>query len=179
MEVDEAARSAHDDVDAGVEDVDLLVVRATAVDGGHAQAHRLGDRLEILADLHGQLAGRDDDQRARRAVRLRDAGVVEDAVDEGDAEAQRLAHARAGLADDVGAVERQRQSQLLDGEGSGDAPGRQGIADFGRDPQFDERRRGKVCHRESPSAGCCSVVPDTSREGAGYDVPHGHHYRIR
>jgi hypothetical protein len=49
-------------------------------------------------------------------------------LQDGDAEGEGLAGARPGLADEVMAVQRDRQGKCLDGEGDSDALGFQGCA---------------------------------------------------
>ncbi|WP_232835675.1 hypothetical protein [Actinocorallia populi] len=61
-----------------------------------------------------------------------------DPLQQRDAEGEGLAGARAGLADDVLAAERDGQREGLDGEGRGDALGGEGIGYFGDDPEFGE-----------------------------------------
>ena len=75
---------------------------------------------EVAVHLQAQLAGRHDDEGARR-TRQRPFGVADDAVQQRDAERIGLAHAGAGLTDEVVAGQRQRHGQFLDGEGVFDA----------------------------------------------------------
>ncbi len=134
-EVEQPARGADHEVDALAQALDLRLVRASAVDGGGAHAEvpsRLG---EVLRDLHAQLAGRHHDQRLRRAVARQF-----QPLQQRNAEPERLAHARAGLADDILAAERERKCQRLDGEGPLDAARVQGPHDVVVDPQFGECR---------------------------------------
>ncbi len=69
-EVDQAQRRGDDDLDALGQLVDLMVTRRAAVDGQHGHAGVLGDGLEHLGDLHGELAGRHEHE-AERLRRLR------------------------------------------------------------------------------------------------------------
>ena len=89
--------------------------RRAAVDGGDAQALGLGERLQVGGDLQRELAGRDEHERAGARVR---AGR---ALDERQAEGERLAGARRRLGEDVEAGERVGQDERLDGKGMGDA----------------------------------------------------------
>ena len=66
-EVDQPAGGADDDLDTALERLDLRLVRAAAVDGEHADAAGLAGALEVTGDLHGELAGRGDDQGLRLA----------------------------------------------------------------------------------------------------------------
>ena len=100
-----------------------------------------------------QLAGGDDDERLRGVGELLgrgpaglDVGGDGDALQERQAEAQRLAGAGLGLADDVGAREGDRERHLLDGEGGDDADGLEGLGGLGEDPE--------ICGK-SWWSGCC------------------------
>ena len=95
-------------------------------------------RGEVAGDLHAQLAGRDDDQRLRDAVAA--LGRRDDALQHRDAEAEGLADAGAGLADEVVAGQRERQGQLLDGERAGDADLGQRGDDVGVHVEVAEQR---------------------------------------
>ena len=66
-QVDQPARGADDDVDAGAQRLDLRLVGAAAVDGEHADRRGRGGHLEVAGDLDAQLAGGDDDERLRLA----------------------------------------------------------------------------------------------------------------
>jgi hypothetical protein len=86
---------------------------------------------DVLGHLDAQLAGGDDDERLGDVAAAvgGGAGVVArgplpgrgEPLQQRDAEAEGLAGAGAGLADDVFAGQGQRQRQLLDGEGALDA----------------------------------------------------------
>ena len=98
-------------------------------------------RCEVVGDLERELAGRRDDQRLRLA--LRQVGVVgvvrgDAALQHRDAEGQGLAGAGAGLADQVGAQQGDREGHLLDGEGGGDAGALERVADLGEHPELSE-----------------------------------------
>ena len=142
VEVDETARGAYDHVDALLQGLDLLLVGAAAVDRGQPHRQLRRGARQILADLHRQLAGGHDHQGARGAVELLHVRGVEDPVQQRHTETEGLAHAGAGLADEIRAVERQRERQLLDGEGAGDALRGQGLTDLHRHTQFSESRGG-------------------------------------
>ena len=124
-QVEQPARRADDDVDALLQGLDLRLVGPAAVDGGHGQL-AVADREvlrrggEVAVDLQAQLAGRHDDQRAGDAGE-RSRLVGGDALQQRHAEGEGLAHAGAGLADEVVAGQGERQRQLLDGEGVLDA----------------------------------------------------------
>ena len=70
-EVDEATGRADDDLDAVAQRLDLRLVGAAAVDGEDADAAALAGALEVGGDLHGELAGRGDDEGLRLARRAR------------------------------------------------------------------------------------------------------------
>ena len=71
---------------------------------------------EVAVDLQAQFAGGHHDERARGAGQ-RALGVGGDRLQQRHAEREGLAHAGAGLADEVVAGQRERQGQFLDGEG--------------------------------------------------------------
>jgi hypothetical protein len=83
-------------------------------------------------DLDRQLAGGDDDQG------LGDLAAVGDPLQQRDAEGEGLAGARAGLADDVLAAERDGERQGLDREGREDALRGEGVCYLGDDPEVGE-----------------------------------------
>jgi hypothetical protein len=113
-QVDEAARGADDHVDALLEGLDLRLVGDAAVDGEDPDTALLACALEVTGDLDGQLTGRSDGQRLRLA-RVGQvgpplvAGVTTRWISR-DAEAERLAGAGLGLADDVVPAEGDRQA---------------------------------------------------------------------
>ena len=117
-EVEQAARGADDDVDALAQRLDLRLVRPPAVDGEHPRADVFARGGQVAGDLHGQLAGRGDDQGLRRGA----GGTGQrDPVQQRHAEAEGFAGAGAGLTDQVLAGQRDRQRHLLDGERAHDA----------------------------------------------------------
>ena len=146
-QVDQAARRTDDDVDALRQRVELGLVAHSAVDGEDAQPEVLAGQGQVAGDLERQLTGRGDDERLRLAlghlavvrVLRRDA-----ALHHRDAEGQRLAGARAGLADQVGAQQGDREGHLLDREGGGDAGALERVTDIGEHPELSERGQGLV-----------------------------------
>ena len=92
---------------------DLRVLADAAEDGAGGQAGGRGQRRERLVDLADQLAGRREDQRARRAGAGRAAGRGEPG-DERQQEGVGLAGAGAAAAEDVAAGERVGQRRGLD-----------------------------------------------------------------
>ena len=125
-QVEQPARGADHDVGAGAQRLDLRLVGASAVDRHDGElAALVGGQVlrgvrEVAVDLQAQLAGRHHDEGAR-GTRQRPFGVAGDAVQQRHAERVGLAHAGAGLTDEVVAGQRQRQRQFLDGEGVFDA----------------------------------------------------------
>ena len=67
-EVEQPAGGADDDVDAGVQRVDLRLVGPAAVDGEHARAHVDRGRAQVVGDLDRQFPGGHDDQGPRRGL---------------------------------------------------------------------------------------------------------------
>ena len=123
------------------EGVELGVVADAAVDGEDAQPEVLAGEVEVVGDLERELAGRRDDQRLRLALRQVGVGRVvhgDAALHHRDAEGEGLAGARAGLADQVGAHQGDREGHLLDGEGGGDAGALERVADQGEHPELTE-----------------------------------------
>ena len=120
-QVEQPARRADDHVGTGLQRLDLRLVRTAAVDRYDTQRAVSGGQVlggvgQVAVHLKAQLAGGDDDQRPGRAGQ-RALGVAGDAVQQRHTERERLAHAGAGLADQVVAGQRQRQGQLLDSKG--------------------------------------------------------------
>ena len=120
-QVDQAPRRTDDDLDAGGQRVELALVGDAAVDGEDADAAVLAGHRQVLAHLERELTGGGDDQGLRLARRgeVLEVGVVlgDRALQHRDAEGQRLAGAGAGLTDQVGAHQGDREGHLLDGEG--------------------------------------------------------------
>ena len=65
--VDQSARGGHDQVHATAQRVLLRAHAGAAVDGGAWDAQVLAVVTQAVVHLHGQLAGRGQDQRARLA----------------------------------------------------------------------------------------------------------------
>ena len=98
--------------------LDLGLVGAAAVDGEHPDAALAARALEVARDLHGELTRRGDGEGLRLAgTGERLEGLLagrHDAVEDRHAEAEGLAGAGLGLADDVVAAE---------GDRAGSSPG--------------------------------------------------------
>ena len=138
-QVEQPAGGADDDLDACLQRLDLRLVGPAAVDGEHPGAEDPSGALEVFGDLDAQLTGGDDDEGQRAAaVGVARRGRRVDALEHRDAEARASCRCRCGLADDVGAVERDRQGQRLDGERGDDAGLGEGRDDRGADPERSE-----------------------------------------
>ena len=166
-EVDEPARGGDDHVDAPAELLDLALDVGTAVDGDDPEAGLLGQGLEHLADLDGQLAGGDQHQGTGPAGLGGRRG--HGALQEGHAEGQGLARAGLGLAADVAPGQGVGHGHGLDGEGGGDALGGKGL-DQGRvDAQRGEGRTGCRVRR----AGVEARTVSTTRSDGSISGCHG------
>jgi hypothetical protein len=142
-EVEEAAGRSDDHLGAGLDLLDLALVRLAAVDGrdlGGTVGCREG---EVLSDLHAQLARRNDDESLHARL-----GVEPELLEEGETEAERLARSRLGLADDVLAGEPHGDRLLLDGERLDDALGGECVDHVLVDIQISE------CQCESALTDC-------------------------
>jgi len=106
--VEDAAGGADDDLSSRAERAGLRTVAAAADQLDDAQAMRAADLGENAADLRGQLA------RRSQYKRLGGAAPGVDALDQRQAESQRLARAGARLADDVAPFEQEWQRPRLD-----------------------------------------------------------------
>ena len=121
-EVLDAAGGADHDVDAALQRADLAALRHAAVDLRGEQADAAGDRLHGAVDLQRELAGRRQDQRARRTAELALAaglaGLPErmQALDQRRAEGDGLAGAGAAAAEHVLAGEHVGDGRGLDRE---------------------------------------------------------------
>ncbi len=159
-QVDQPARGADDDLDALAQRLDLGLVGAAAVDREDADVAGARRLLQVAGDLHAQLAGGYDDEGLRPAgfgqVGEALVGGRDDALQQGDAEAQRLAGAGLGLADDVVPVQRDRQGQRLDRERVGDADRLEGRHGGRQHPQVG--KRGCV-HSGSQSRASFALLP--------------------
>ena len=142
QQVDEAAGRAHDDVGTALEGFDLGFEGDAAVDFDDAGRQVLGGLAQVLGDLLGEFAGRQDDERLR-LVRVEQVLVAlfvgrDDVLEDGDAEAEGFAGAGLGLADNVVAVQRGAEGQGLDREGVRDALVFEGIDDRVGDAEVRE-----------------------------------------
>ncbi len=122
-EVLDAAGRADHDVDAALERADLAVLRHAAVDLRGEEADALRDGLHGAVDLQGELAGGGEDERAGLAAHLALAARLarlgperHEALDRGGAEGDGLARAGLAAAEDVAALEHDRDRRGLDRE---------------------------------------------------------------
>ena len=118
-EVEQAARRRDQQVGAAGE-LGLALDAHAAVDGGDAEAAGLRDVAGVVDDLAGELARRGEHERGGPRVVRRQA--LEDRQDEGE----RLAGAGGRLGEDVVALQRVGDDELLDGEGLGYAAAHKG-----------------------------------------------------
>ena len=121
----DSPRSADDDVDAAAERAFLGLVLRPPVQTQARQAVRSPDGLEVRRDLLGELAGRGQDDAARRAAvgaALRRVAVPplggnpREPLDDREDKRERLAAAGPCPSDDVRAVEDQVERRRLDRE---------------------------------------------------------------
>ena len=128
--VEQASRRGDEDLDAAAHDRQLLLDVDAAVDDRRAQVRVLAVGAEGLLDLHRELAGRREDQRAHRMPRRRRAGVRHrrELLQDRQREAGGLAGAGLGAAHHVLAGENDGDRLHLDRRG-------RRIAGFGHGPQ--------------------------------------------
>ena len=143
-----------DHVHAPAELLDLALDVRPAVDGDDPEPGLVGQGLEHLADLDGQLTGGDEHQGPGPA-RLGGPGR-HGALEQRDAEGQGLARAGLGLAADVAPGQGVGHGHGLDGEGGGDPLGGQGLDQGGVDAEGGEgagRSRPRRPSRSSTDRG--------------------------
>ncbi len=118
--VDDVAQPAgggDEDVDAALQRVDLVAHGRTAADDLELEAQDVAVRLQRVADLHGQLTGRGEDDAARALLRGVAAGQ---AAEQRQTEGEGLAGAGTAAAEDVASGQRVGDRRGLDGERGGD-----------------------------------------------------------
>ncbi len=162
-EIEQTPRRADDDLRPGPELLDLALVRLAAVDRHDGGRTILRGQLEILVDLHGELAGRHDHERLHAGCR-----IGSDALQQREAEAEGLAGAGLRLADDVLPRERERDRLLLDREGFRDTAIQQGVDHVLVDAEFEECR-----HSASFSMSAMLRAQVDRRSGRCSDGPGG------
>ncbi len=144
----EPARGGDDDVGAAGRG-DLGAEADAAVDGADPQLLGAADRVELVDDLAGELAGRRQDQSGEVAA----AGL--DQVDHRDSEGEGLAGPGRGLDEQVVAGERVADDHLLDGEGLGDVALRERAHHRIRDAEIGKRHEVM-----------CSLLCDSGRSSS-------------
>ena len=116
--VDQAARAGHQHVHAAAQLVDLRLHADAAEQRGDVELEVATVGLEAVGDLHRQLAGGHQHQRARLA-RAGRRGFLAQAVEHRQRERGGLAGAGLGAAQHVAAGQHQRDRLLLDRGGGG------------------------------------------------------------
>ena len=122
--VDQAARRGHQDVDAAAQGIELRVHAGAAVDDGGRELGVLAVGADAVMHLHGEFAGRGQDEAADLARRAGNGGRGQ-AMQHGQRERRGLAGAGLGAAKQVVASHRERNRLDLDGS-------RRRVADFGK-----------------------------------------------
>ncbi|MCO4700621.1 hypothetical protein LRR80_06736 [Streptomyces sp. RO-S4] len=117
-DVAQAAGGGDEDVDTALEGVDLVAHGGAAADDLHLQAEDVAVGLEGVGHLHGQLAGRRQDDGARLVLLGAAAGELRQGR---QTEGEGLAGAGAAAAEDVLAGQGVRDGRGLDREGAGHA----------------------------------------------------------
>ena len=115
-EVEQPAGRRDEDLDAGAQRLDLRVHRDAAVDDGRAQRHGPAVGADALVDLHRELAGRDEDERADRMAgrRERRVRVRPEPIEDGQREGGGLAGPGLRRGEDVAAGEDEGDGGCLD-----------------------------------------------------------------
>ncbi len=117
-DVAQTARGGDEDVDTALQSEDLVAHGGTAADDLHLQAEDVAVGLEGVRDLHRELTGRREDDRAGLLL----LGVAAGQRGQGrQTEGEGLAGAGAATAEDVLAGQGVRDGRGLDREGGGDA----------------------------------------------------------
>ena len=145
-QVDEAARRGHEDVDAVVE---LALLHADVEAAEDGEGHHVGVArhvVDLLHVLHGQLAGRHEDEV------LHDPELRVGHVHQGDGAGRSLARSGLGEADHVAAAEDLGDGLLLDGGHVPVAHLVEGRQDLGLEVQVREFQGDAI-----PSRWCSSL----------------------
>ena len=109
--IHQPAGRGDDDVDAGLEGAFLRIHRHAAVDGDAGQVGVVGEALDVVFDLAGQLAGRGQDEDPGEAAFLRGRlARPQHPVEDRQQERRRLAGAGVGAADQIVPVQRRSGS---------------------------------------------------------------------
>ena len=134
VQVDNAAGGTHRNLQAAAQQLSLRLNRHTTVQGGDAGVAQLRSNRQVLTHLNGKLTGRNQNQRLRCAGVLQISPTLIVAADHtlngGQTEAESLTGTGLRLTNDVLARQSHGKSQLLDGEGGGNANRREGVANI-------------------------------------------------
>jgi hypothetical protein len=152
--VEQSAGARDQHVYAATQLFDLRLHAGATVDGGDVQAQVLAIGAQAFGDLHGKLARRREDQRARLARAVAGGRAFGQALQQRQAERGGLAGAGLGAAEHVVAGENERNGLGLDRR-------RRGVAVFGQRAQ----QRGREPERFERH-GCSSVVVATGMPAA-------------
>ena len=133
--VEQAARRRDQDVGARAEGVLLRPHGDAAEDGGRGHRRVDGQLPRVLLDLRGQLAGRGQDQRARRAALLSD-----QAVQDREQEGGRLAAAGHGAGEHVASLHGRRDRVVLDRRRAREAHFLDAAQEIGVESELRERQ---------------------------------------
>lgn len=158
--VENAAGGADDDLRAAAELFDLLTYRLAAIEGGTMDATASGEFLDLVLDLHRELARRHHDKGLRMVNVFFQSQFFEDR----DRERSRFASAGAGLADDVDFFERKGDEAGLDRRGIFVGGLFQGVEHDVREAEaFESGLRLGAIGQDGPfvaamAASCCAVL---------------------
>ena len=134
VQVDNAAGGTHRNLQAAAQQLSLRLNRHTTVQSGDAGVAQLRSNRQVLTHLNSKLAGRNQNQRLRCAGVLQISPTLivaaDHALNGGQTEAEGLTGTGLRLTNDVLARQSHGKSQLLDGEGGGNANRREGVANI-------------------------------------------------
>ncbi len=147
-EIEQASRRGDEDVDAARQRLDLGGLADAAQNDGVPEARMPPVGGEAVADLHGELARRREDQRTHRLGRERLLRLRQMLQDR-QRERRRLAGARLRDAEKIAAFEQGRNGARLDRRGRGVVFGRKRAAERLGDAELGESLSS---HSESPYA---------------------------
>ena len=171
-EVEQPAGRGDEDLDAAAQRLDLRVHRHAAVHDGRAQRDRPAVGADALVDLHGEFAGRDEDERADRVAGRREGrvGVRAQPVEDGQGEGRGLAGAGLGGGEDVAALEDEGDGGCLDRRGGGVALFGDGLQQVGRQAERVEGQawllRGSQAGAGGAGPGSATAAPAVGALGA-------------
>jgi hypothetical protein len=139
-EVFETTGSRDDDVHSATQAHDLTSLRHATVHRGGEQADRLSQRLDGAVDLHRELTGRSQNERASGATILTVFGtvVLHQALHERGTEGNGLARTSAATAENVFTLQNLRDGRSLDGERCGGTELSEGAAQVGTEANVAE-----------------------------------------